>query len=254
MSFDLKQLSEPFEPTDIEWRPSRSGVGRNGQPYCCVLAYVTARAIANRLDAVCGPQNWCNTRSSLVEVRPGKVGVEVGISILIGDTWITKYDVAEPTNIEPVKGAFSGAMKRAGAQWGIARYLYLLDEIYAKCSFEDKGKGWIRAVTSRKDGARGVDFYWQIPELPSWAIPETSRDKKPVTKEDINAMKIAWAKVFAPEESSRKVLYTRFKEFLFSIFGEFPVDEPSCWTQSMVTEFKKRLEVSPATGPQVPFN
>ena len=68
------------------------------------------------------------------EFRTGPIAIEVGISIRINGEWITKYDVSDPTQIEPVKGGFSGAMKRAGAQWGIGRYLYQLQETFAEVS------------------------------------------------------------------------------------------------------------------------
>ena len=51
---DLTLLKEPFPENDIEWRPQRSGVKKNGDPYAMTLAYVTNRAVMDRLDAVVG--------------------------------------------------------------------------------------------------------------------------------------------------------------------------------------------------------
>jgi len=124
-SIDLSRLALPFEESDVEWRVSRAWM-KNSKIYCTVLAYCTARAIQKRLDEVCGPANWRNEKMTVHELR-GPIAIEVGISIRINGEWVTKYDVADPTQIEPVKGGFSGAMKRAGAQWGIGRYLYMLD-------------------------------------------------------------------------------------------------------------------------------
>ena len=135
-----------------------------------VLAYITARAIQSRLDEVCGPENWCNTPASIVEVRPGITAFQEGISINIGnDEWVTKYDVCEPTHIEPAKGGFSGAMKRAGAQWGIGRYLYHLSETFAEVS-DKGGKGWEYAKLPKDGGS----YYWKPPSLPAWALPVQS--------------------------------------------------------------------------------
>ena len=53
---DLSKLKEPFSENDIEWRVQQSGE-TNGRIWAKVLAYVTARAIENRLDEVCGPEN-----------------------------------------------------------------------------------------------------------------------------------------------------------------------------------------------------
>jgi hypothetical protein len=80
MSIDLSKLAEPFPAGDIEWRVSRAGVNKKGDVFCFVLAYITARAIANRLDAVCGPRTG-RTLRYVVELRPGIAAMVVGISI-----------------------------------------------------------------------------------------------------------------------------------------------------------------------------
>src|SRR3712207_6495072 len=107
---DLLKLQEPFPAEDIEWRIGRAGYTKTGKLYGTCLAYLTNRAIMNRLDEVCGPQNWRN------EYREwtvgGKSGVLCGISIKIHDEWVTKWDGAENTDIESIKGGLSDAMKR----------------------------------------------------------------------------------------------------------------------------------------------
>jgi len=122
-----------------------------------VLAYVTNRAIMDRLDEVAGPGNWKN------EFREGPGGgVLCGISIRLAGEWITKWDGAENTDIEGVKGGLSGAMKRAAVQWGIGRYLYNLDE------------GWANIHDGGQFSARSKDgkwFKWDPPMLPDWALP-----------------------------------------------------------------------------------
>lgn len=116
MDIDLKRLADFFAPEDIEWKPI--AVSKKTSK-ALAAAYVTNRAIMDRLDAVCGPENWRN------EYREGpQGGVLCGISIRIGDEWVTKWDGAENTDIEAVKGGLSSAMRRAGVQWGIGRYLY----------------------------------------------------------------------------------------------------------------------------------
>ena len=85
-----------------------------------------------------------------------------GISIKIGDEWVCKWDGADETDIEKIKGGLSGAMKRAGVQWGIGRYLYNLDATWAVIG----DKGQFSAKT--KDGTW---FKWSPPALPLWALP-----------------------------------------------------------------------------------
>lgn len=212
-----------------------------------VLAYITARAIANRLDAVCGPAGWCNTPLNVKELRPGIMAMEVGISILVDGQWVTKYDVSEPTHIEPAKGGFSGAMKRSGQQWGIGRYLYLLDETFAETS-ENGGKGWEYARLPEKQG--GGTYYWKPPQLPAWALPVESDSEKPVTDKQVTQLKTRWMQKFAPKEKNRQILATGFTQWVFSIVGEFPVDEPACWTQQILSDCERRLlTTTDAKGP-----
>ncbi|MLS89826.1 recombinase, partial [Salmonella enterica subsp. enterica] len=117
---DLNKFDAPFNPEDIEWRIQRSGKMHDGKVWALVLAYVTNRAIMKRLDDVCGKAGWRNEYRDI----PNNGGVECGISIKIGSEWVTKWDAAENTQVEAIKGGRSGAMKRAAVQWGIGRYLY----------------------------------------------------------------------------------------------------------------------------------
>jgi len=158
---NLADLKKPFPAEDIEWRVQRSGMS-NGKPWAMVLAYVTNRAIMNRLDDVVGPENWMNR---FMECESG--AVECGIGIKCGDEWIWKYDAADRTQVEGTKGGRSGAMKRAAVQWGIGRYLYMLDATFAECQVErpQNRNGWTQAK------ADGKTFYWKVPQLPEWALP-----------------------------------------------------------------------------------
>lgn len=162
---DLSKLHEPFPSSDIEWRIGRSGKTGEGKLWATALAYVNNRAIMERLDAVCGPENW---RNEYKEWTIGQNhGVLCGISVkMLGGEWVTKWDGAENTDIESVKGGLSNAMKRAAVQWGIGRYLYKLEETFVNCA-GTKQPGWVYAK-----GKEGV-FFWQTPELPTWALPST---------------------------------------------------------------------------------
>lgn len=159
---ELEKLDEPFAAEDIEWRAQSCGKGNNGF-WVSVLAYVTNRAIMARLDAVCGKANWKN------EFRDAGKAVECGISIKIDGEWVTKWDAAEETNIEAVKGGRSGAMKRAAVQWGIGRYLYNLDA------------GWGQVVDRGQHKAKTKNnewFQWNPPQLPQWALPKQAAQLK----------------------------------------------------------------------------
>ena len=140
---DLKKLDEPFSESDIEWRAQSCGE-KNNKFWIMCLAYVTNRAIMRRLDDVCGKECWRNEYRDI----PNNGGVECGISIKINGEWVTKWDAAENTQVEAVKGGRSGAMNRAAVQWGIGRYLYELESNFGvvsengKFSAQTKEKKW----------------------------------------------------------------------------------------------------------------
>ena len=115
-AIDLRGLQAFFAEDDVEWKPIAVSK-KTGK--ALAAAYITNRAIMDRLDEVCGPENWQN------EYRPGPGGgVICGLSVRVGDDWVTKWDGAENTDVEAVKGGLSSSMRRAAVQWGIGRYLY----------------------------------------------------------------------------------------------------------------------------------
>lgn len=147
MNDKFEKLAEPFPPTDIEWR---AGATNSDKTKALALAYITSRAVMDRLDNVVGPENWRD------EYRPGpNGGVVCGLSIRVGDEWITKWDGADNSDIEGVKGGLSDAFKRAGYKWGIGRYLYNLEGTWIECEVFGK--------TVRLKGT---------PKLPAWALPK----------------------------------------------------------------------------------
>lgn len=245
---DLRKLADPFHPNDIEWRVARAEID-----WCRIVPYLTARAVMERLDSVCGPENWCTTPLSIHEMRVNVNAIQVGVSIRIDDQWVTKYDVSSPTEIEAAKGAYSGAMKRAAVQWGIGRYLYFLTDmrgVISKTAERPKeGYGW------KKQTIKGTEkvYWWKPPLLPAWALPRQSDAEQPVTEDQIKSLKTEWRKKFAPTETSRQSLWTGFEQFVHSIDGysQLPVSELSCWTQKLVEDVKKRIEstLKVASGP-----
>lgn len=133
------ELAMPFAPEDLEWRLQRT-FEYQGETKGIAVPYVTNRAIMGRLDDVVGPENWYN------DFKPwhganGKEAQLCGISIRYGEGFITKWDGAEDSDIEPVKGGLSDSMKRAAVQWGIGRVLYNMDVVFVEV--EKRGKTWI---------------------------------------------------------------------------------------------------------------
>ncbi|MBO6575215.1 MAG: hypothetical protein JJ896_07365 [Rhodothermales bacterium] len=135
MSQDLKRLADPFDLHDLRWKPIGMSEDRKKAR---VAPFISNRAIMDRLDAACGPENWRN------EYREGPAGgVLCGIGIRVARDgapaeWVTKWDGAENTEIQPVKGGLSASMRRCAVQWGIGRYLYRMPVIWAPV--DEKGR------------------------------------------------------------------------------------------------------------------
>ena len=240
MTIDLAKLREPFYESDVEWRVSRAGRAK-GEIYCRVLCYITNRAIQNRLDEVCGPENWKNTELDVLELRPGVAAMQVGISIRLPTEsgtqfWMTKYDCSEPTNIEPAKGGFSQAMKRAGSQWGIGRYLYSLSEDFAETS-EEKTPGWNWAKLPEKQG--GDSYWWKPPKLPSWALPK--EPEHAVSENALKLLKKQWRDKYALEGATTAALRQGFELWVHAICGKFPVSDVLAWDKDALNRCVARL-------------
>ena len=137
-------LRKPFAPEDLEWRLQQAFEEKMRG---IAVPYVTNRAIQNRLDEAVGPENWYN------DYKPwhgaGKKEAQLcGIAIYFeGRGFITKWDGAEDSDIEPVKGGLSDSMKRAAVQWGIGRVLYNMDTVWV--NVEKRGKTYVIKESER---------------------------------------------------------------------------------------------------------
>ena len=180
MSIDFNKLKEPFSAEDIEWRVQQSGI-KDNKGWALVLAYVANRAVQARLDEVCGPENWRNE----YEKAPDG-GVMCGLSIRVLDEWVTKWDGAENTDIEAVKGGLSNSMKRAAVQWGIGRYLYKLDTTFVQV--KRNGDNYIAIKENKADARPSLVGYWDAPILDPEFLPKGAKQqkKKDVAVETIN--------------------------------------------------------------------
>ena len=153
-------LKECFPAESIEWRIQSSGK-KGDKIWAKVLAYIQNRAIQDRLDAVVGQANWG------VEYKELSDGSMLcGISIMIEGRWVTKWDGASKTDIEPTKGGISSASKRAGSVWGIGRYLYELPVAWARCDANTS-----TYANYAKNAKGGFAFSWEIPTLPKQFLP-----------------------------------------------------------------------------------
>lgn len=169
---DMAKLKEPFPESDLDWRLQSCGC-TNGKFWGRALAYITSRAVQDRLDEVCGPDGW------QVAIRREGDAYLCTLSIRVthedGTTeFISRTDGADATDIEPVKGGISGAIKRVAVQYGIGRYLYNLKDGWAVISNDGQYKGKTK---------EGKEFKWDPPKLPAWALPGGSGKPDVSTKQ-----------------------------------------------------------------------
>lgn len=124
-------LSAPFAPETVQWRPASGKGGANQRVQ--LVAYIDARDVQDRLDAVVGPGAWSYEIEPIV-VDKGELQVARGRLILHG---VSKDDIGTASNWDASKGCASDALKRAAVQWGIGRYLYDLPAVW--CQLDERG-------------------------------------------------------------------------------------------------------------------
>jgi hypothetical protein len=80
-------LIAPFDPAVVEFRP-QGGLSEKGNGRA--LAYIDARAVMDRLDAVVGPENWYGFPDVLIADNAVRV-VRYGLTI----HGVTKYAIGD---------------------------------------------------------------------------------------------------------------------------------------------------------------
>ena len=140
------RLKAPFSPEDIEFRV---GSTTRDKSKGLALAYVTSRAIMDRLDSVVGPTEWQN------EVKIHETGVVATLTIRVGGEWIMRQDGAQFTNIEAFKGGISDALKRVAVLYGIGRYLYSLPQEWVEL---DNGRMSPQTIKKLRAKLGGVNY------------------------------------------------------------------------------------------------
>jgi hypothetical protein len=141
-----KALAAPFPAADVRFKPAVVSGNR-----ALALAYIDARAVMDRLDAVLGIDGWADHYTVLPDGS-----VVCRLRCRIGGAWVTKADAGgqseQPDGGDRLKAAFSDALKRAAVRYGVGRYLYRLPQQWADYD------------------AKKRQFVWP-PQLPTWALP-----------------------------------------------------------------------------------
>jgi hypothetical protein len=147
-----ERLAEPFDRDEIKWKPQMVKGER-----ALAVAYVDARVVMDRLDAVFGVLGWRDEYSLL---EGGCVLCR--LSCRVDGEWIHKEDVGSPSEQpdegDRIKAAHSDALKRAAVKFGIGRYLYRLPN------------EWV----DYDPRTRTI----KPPSLPDWALPAAAASRQ----------------------------------------------------------------------------
>jgi hypothetical protein len=142
------RLAEPFPAAEVHWKPGSVSGTR-----ALALAYITARAVMDRLDEVLGVDGWEATYEPLANGS-----VVCTLSCRIAEHLVRKQDVGSPSEQDDegdrTKAGFSDALKRAAVHFGVFRYGYRL------------GRQWVDYDPQKRQFIRQ-------PVLPAWALPKS---------------------------------------------------------------------------------
>ncbi len=142
MSIKLYDLRAPFPPDKISWRV---GSTTRDKKKGMALAYIDARDVMQRLDEVCGPENWQCDYPHAGQKTVCRIGIR------IGNDWVWKANGAGDTDVESEKGAMSDAFKRAAVLWGIGQYLYDLDSPWVELDTTERdGKVYVNGIAKKE--------------------------------------------------------------------------------------------------------
>jgi hypothetical protein len=120
-----------IKPDEIDWRVGNT-FDRNGTKWGMLLGYIDSRLAMEKLDLL-DPQ-WSS------RMEPVTLGAESGVRCTLTVNGVSREDVGTASNTEPLKGAFSDALKRAAVHFGIGRELYDLPHIAVECNVGANGK------------------------------------------------------------------------------------------------------------------
>lgn len=166
----MDALKVPFKPEEVEWVIGRKSKDKSKAE---AMAYISSRAVMERLDEVVGADKW---EISYIPVDMGTAtrttykgeetyiikGFLAKLTLHLPEGDVTRMDGANCTDFSPFKGGLTGSVRRVASAFGIGRYLYNLP------------RQWVP-----------IDQWGNFterPKLPSWALPDGSKQEAPEPK------------------------------------------------------------------------
>lgn len=130
-----QRLAEPFPFEEIEIMPQMVSIEKGKAK---ATPYINARAAQARMDESFGPDCWG------FELREAHFGDKSGfvgrLTVLVDGRPVVRESVCELSDIEPLKGADSGAFKRCFSALG-HRCLYKVELGWQACTFYQSKSG-----------------------------------------------------------------------------------------------------------------
>jgi hypothetical protein len=166
-------LAKPFRVSEVEWKPSRTGMYQE-KIWCTVVPYITAEAIKRRYNKVLGIMNW----KTEIQIIDG--GAICRLYVRIEDEWVYHDGVGAEghgfNEADNLKGAESDALKRAARYFGTGSYLVDVGEMYVETTTERGNLNYPNyGVYKGKDKSKTI-FYYQSGTLPLRYRPAISEN------------------------------------------------------------------------------
>ena len=182
----LKKLAEPID--NYKYRVQSAKYGK-----ATIVSYIDSRQVQDRLDEVCGVQNWQNEFRAIDGSLFGGISINVDLGNG-GSEWITKWDVGSESSIEKEKGNSSDSFKRSAVMWGVGRFLYSLGMITLKTAMHKD-----KEYPATDEGK----ILWGVDELTEYCKKVVASGNLDRTKP--NVPPLAGAKTVAPPAPVAKV-------------------------------------------------
>lgn len=193
----MERLSAPFQPGEEKYRPGPTWES-DGTRWTKPLAFIDARTVFDRLDAVVGPGNW---ETHLERLAPGVYLCKLTVCA------VTRSDIgmAGGNESEPDKAGASDAIKRAAVQFGIGRYLYGRE--LAPVRLERRGNDWVLPRGWQPPKARpAVQAETEAASTVPFKAPDDTRATgRQIARISAELVRVGWS-----EQEGRQYLITTF--------------------------------------------
>ena len=171
----INALNEPTPKNRIKFR---IGFKNRSNTRACMLGYVDARYVMDRLDSAVGKDNW----SASYQVTGDTMFCTIKVTWPDGQV-TEKCDCGTETDVDAEKGQASDAFKRAAVHYGIGRDLYSMGDFWAVLDANGnvdrdwRPEGWdSSSMNSGQDGSSSDPITTATASQPPTSTNKTAQD------------------------------------------------------------------------------